>query len=211
MHNNFAEAVICRWACWVIAELVGTAQLFLNQTKIAVGIHRLGIELRTAGFFGNAAHDADAVFVASGQFSVLFFGIANGEDGYVFALRGLDGGHHVVRTGIIFAVAEEQQGTSAVFGTGQLLCDRVVDGIVKRGAQFAFFFGPQFWKIAGTMFASSYAGENLGRIVCEIGRQSNVVAETDQEDTVFGAQDIFEKHLQIMLMLLGKVVLAAAD
>ena len=59
--------------------------------------------------FCNTVHHPDSVFVAGSSLATLFLGIADGENENVCTLGGLDSCHHVMRTGVVFSITEDEQ------------------------------------------------------------------------------------------------------
>ncbi len=209
-NQYLAERVVFDGPRRIISELIGEPQLIGDLAEICMRVDRPGIKVPSAGFFGNAVHDPDAVLVSGRELAVFRFGVANGIDQDVRCLGGLDGRHHVVRTGVVFAVAEHQQGAPSAF-FGQLLHHGVVNRIVKRRAQLPFLNGPNFRKVALALVEPSKAVQQFRPRLRKVAGQPQMVSKADKECPVPGAQDLFKKDFQIVAMLLVEVLLAVAE
>ncbi len=62
-----------------------------------------------------------------------------------------DRGHHVVRTGVVFAVTEDEQSAAAVFFR-EFFFDGIENRIVECGAQIAGFARARVRKAVGVLF-----------------------------------------------------------
>ena len=79
-----------------------------------------------ARLFCNTVHHSDSVFVAGSKLAMLFFGITDSEDENVCTLGSFDGCHHVMRTGVVFPITENEQRPTAT-----LVSEFFGDGVEK--------------------------------------------------------------------------------
>src|SRR6266852_1288018 len=108
-----------------------------------------------------------------------------------------------------FSVAEHQEGPPSVL-ISQFFGYGVDDGIVKRCAEVARFFPPEFREMPAIVLIAIQAIQNLGARLGEVPRQAQMVSEAQHEGPVLWPKDILKEHLQVVLVLLGEMILAAA-
>src|SRR5437870_1801856 len=73
--------------------------------------------------------------------------IADGENENVCTLGSLDGCHHVMGTGVVFSIAENEQRPTATF-VSEFFGDGVENSIGKGSAETATLFWAQFRKMS---------------------------------------------------------------
>ena len=105
--DDLAERVVFDGIARTISRFVGATQLLADLMKVSLRVDHFRVKPEATRIFCNAIHHTDPVFVPSSEFAVLFRCIADGEQYDVGDLRGFNRRHHVVRTGVIFAVAED--------------------------------------------------------------------------------------------------------
>src|ERR1700722_9404283 len=113
--------------------------------------------------------------------AVFLFGIADRVDKNVRSLGGFDGAHHVVCTGVVFSIAENEQRASAGL-SHELLGDRVINRIIEGGSQFTIFLRPDFWNTVVGVTIGLQSIENLRSGLREIADQPQVITKADQKD-----------------------------
>ena len=149
--DNLAERVVFDWIARIISQVIGVAQFLADLMKVRVRVDDCRVKHGATRFFCDAIHDADSVFISGSKLPVFFLRIANGEQYDVRGLRGFDRRHHVMTTGVIFAVAEDQEGPPSVL-ISQFFGYGVEDGIVKRCAEIARLSGTKFREMFVILF-----------------------------------------------------------
>jgi len=147
---------------------------------------------------------------------VVFFRVANGEEQDIGGLGRFDGGHHVMRAGIVFPIAEDEQRAAALGFTGKFFLHGIIDGVVEgrpfgsflRGTQLAEFCG-LLSMLVGIVFIETIR-QFLGGLR-EIAGQPDVIAKNNQEGAILGTQDFLQENFQIPFMLFDELILATAE
>src|SRR6202158_3689167 len=108
--DDLAEKVVFDGIARIISQVVGATQFLADLMKVRVRVDVFRVKRGATRFSCDAIHHADPVFIAGGELAVLLLRIADGEQYHVRALRGFNRRHHVMRAGVIFTVAEDQEG-----------------------------------------------------------------------------------------------------
>src|SRR6266436_9570111 len=149
--DDLAERVVFDGIARIISQVVGATQFLPDWVKVGMRVDDFGVKGGATGFFCDAIHPADSVFIAGRELAVFFLRIADGEQYNVHALRGFNRRHHVVRAGVIFAVAEDQEGAPSVL-ISQFFGYGVKNGIVKRCAEVARLFRTEIREMLAIVF-----------------------------------------------------------
>src|SRR5215469_9676882 len=105
--DDLAERVVLDGIARIISQFVGATQLLADLMKVSLRVDDFRVKRGATSFFCDAIHHTDPVFVPSSELAVLFRRITDGEQYDVRALRSFNRRHHIVRAGVIFAVAED--------------------------------------------------------------------------------------------------------
>src|SRR6266403_5993897 len=175
------------------------------------------VDVRPARLFRDAVHHACPIFIPRRQSSMFFFGVANRVHHHILSLRLLDRAHHVVRTGIIFSIAEQQQRPPPIFPR-QLFRHRIVDGVVKRRSQISVFRWPQFRKHRVLLLILPFVLPLILRHPLndfrsrrrKIADQPDMVPKRHEKCPILWPQHFLQEYFQVLLVLLCKMVLASA-
>jgi hypothetical protein len=114
-----------------------------------------------------------------------------------------------VRTGVIFAIAEDEQGAASLLAS-EFLGHRVVDGIVEGSAQVTVLFRADLRKTVRLLFILFQMLEHVRARLREIVDQAQVIAKTEQEGVIPGPENLLQKDLQISFVPPAEVFLAVA-
>ena len=134
-----------------------------------------------------------------------------GKSSTSFDLRGLDGFQHVMAARIVFAVAEDDQRFARAIGRGEALIDRIIDGVVEGRAQNAALARREFQQTTAAFFEVVESVDDVPGHVREILRQADVVAEADQKYAIARGERFLEKCIEVFVMRLDELGLAAAE
>src|SRR5690349_5765656 len=173
-------------------------------------IHCIRVEVSSSGLFCHPRHHAHSILIAGCEPTFSSLSIANGKNWHVLGLSCLNGRHHVMRAGIVLSVAEDQQCPPALL-MGQLLCYRVVDGVVERCTKYTILGRTDFGKSLVSIIELSQAIQQDRSGLREITHQAQVVPKADQKSAVIRPKNISQENLQIMTVSFIKMLLAVAE
>ena len=209
-NHQFPKSIILNRIRRVISQLIRRSQFLSNLPEISMRVGDLRIHIQSAGFPRDAIHHANPVFIPRRQLPVLFFRVANRKHRHIRFLRRFDRGHHVVRAGIIFAVAENQKRPPPGLA-GQFFFHRVKNRIVESRAQHAFFARPNLRKIRNLVLKTPQPLNQRRPRRREIVHQTQVIPKANQKHAILRPQDLLQKNFQSLLMRLIEMALALAS
>jgi len=195
----------------MVRKFVRRPQLLPYLPKCGGEIGFLRIKMRASCLARDASHDAGSVTVSRRFTPMSILGVAQSEDQGIRCLCSLNGFHHVMRTGIVFPVAEDQQRPTPTLRLYQLIGDGIVDRVVEGSPKNTFLDRTKLGKVPLALLIALQGIDQ--KIACrrEIAHQSQVVAETDQKSAVSWSQNLLEKNLKVLVVLLQEMLLTAAE